>query len=81
MKYIFLSDFEGIEDMDDGMYFLKPVAVGDEKDTDVQMESFSDGDLYQILRKAPPEADAIAMTDDWMFYNAANGMLFDYVFK
>ena len=81
MKYILLSDFEGIEDMDDGMYFLKPVAVGDEKDADIEMEAFSDGDLYQIQRKAPPEADSIAMTDDWMFYNAENGMLFDYVFK
>ena len=81
MKYILLSDFDIVEDFDDGMYFVRPHMAGEMEGESAPMEGFSDGDLYHIRRYAPPEADSIAMTDDWMFYNTVNGMLFDYVFK
>ena len=81
MKYILLRDFDNVDDFDDGMYYVRPHMAGDLEGEAVPVEGFSDGDLYHIRRKAPDEADAIAMTDDWMFYNAENGMLFDYVFK
>lgn len=81
MKYILLSEFEDAEDFDDGMYFIRPHMAGDLEGHASPLEGFSDGDLYHIRKKAPTEADSIAMTDDWMFYNTENGMLFDYVFK
>ena len=81
MKIIRLSAFDETEDFDDGMYFVAPENIGDEDPEEVRMEAFSDGDLFIIRHNAPTEADAMAMTDDWMFYNTENGMLFDYVFK
>lgn len=81
MKYILLNDFDTLDEFDDGMYFVRPHMAGDLEGEESPLEGFSDGDLYRIRKKAPSEADAIAMTDDWMFYNTENGMLFDYVFK
>lgn len=81
MKYILLSAFDNVEDFDDGMYFVRPHMAGEMEGEESPLEAFSDGDLYRIRKKAPSDADAIAMTDDWMFYNTENGMLFDYVFK
>jgi hypothetical protein len=45
------------------------------------MEVFSEGDIFKIRNKKPPEADAISLQDDWMYYDSGSNALMGYVFK
>ena len=85
MRYILLSDFDSAEEIDDAMYLI-PCRETEETANTAEAtpsvnEPFTVGDVYRIRKKAPADADSIAMTDDWMYYNKESGMLFDYVFK
>lgn len=81
MKYILIDDLLKASEVDDGMFFVKTSVAGDTTDEEATMEFFSEGDMFHVKRHAPEEADAIALIDDWMYYDTENGMLFGYVFK
>ena len=81
MKYILLSDIYETKEVDDGRYMVKCRIAGDTKPEEATIEVFTEGDLYTLRRGAPNEANAIALADDWLYYNTESGMLFDYVFK
>ena len=81
MQYVLLTDFDTAEEIDDGLYLINTRITEESDPADSKMIPFSEGDLWKIRKKAPPEADSIALTDDWMFFNSQENMLFDYVFK
>lgn len=81
MKYILIDNLFKATEVDDGMFFVKAEVAGDTDRQEATMEFFSEGDMFHIKRRKPPEANAIALTDDWMYYDTENGMLFGYVFK
>jgi len=81
MEYVLLSDFDEAEEIDDGLYLIKTRVTEDSEERESKNAPFSEGDIFHIKKKAPPEADAIALTDDWMYFNTDKSMLFNYVFK
>jgi len=81
MEYVLLSDFDEAEEIDDGIYLVKIRVTEDSTVTEDKHAPFSEGDIFQIRKKAPAEANAIALTDDWMYFNSYKSMLFDYVFR
>lgn len=81
MKYILIRELLTASEVDDGMFFVKTNITGDTADEEATMEFFSEGDMFHIKRRAPQEANAIALIDDWMYYDTEDGMLFGYVFK
>ncbi len=81
MQYVLLSDFETAEEIDDGLYLISTRVTEESDPSESTTIPFSEGDLWRIRKKAPPEADGIALTDDWMFFNSQKNMLFEYVFK
>lgn len=81
MQYLLLNDFEDAEEIDDGIYLVQTRVTEESDPSESTKVPFSEGDLWHIRKKAPPEADGIALTDDWMFFNSSKNMLFEYVFK
>jgi uncharacterized protein YrzB (UPF0473 family) len=81
MEYLLLSDFDEAEEIDDGIYLLKIRVTEDTEAKEDKHVPFSEGDVFHIRKKAPAEANAIALTDDWMYFNTFKSMLFEYVFK
>lgn len=81
MKYFLLSDLENAEELDDGLYAARSRVTEDSNDSEATLEIFSEGDLYRIRKRAPAEADGIAFTDDWMFFNSEETLFFNYVFR
>lgn len=81
MRYILLEELKGADELDDGIYVVKTRVTEDTDPSLAGMELFSEGDLYKIRKGVPPEADSIAFTDDWMFYNSVKMLFFGYVFK
>jgi len=81
MKYILIDNLLNANEVDDGMFLVKAEVAGDTAEEEATMEFFSEGDMFHIKRHRPDEANAIALTDDWMYYDTENGMLFGYVFK
>lgn len=80
MKYLLISDFDSAEEADDGLYVLKTrLTEGSEEEP--TMEVFSEGDMFRIRKGRPPEADAISLQDDWMFYDSGSNNILGYVFK
>jgi hypothetical protein len=81
MRYILLEELKNADELDDGLYVVKTRVTEDTDPSEAGMEVFSEGDLYKIRKRVPSEADSIAFTDDWMFYNSVKMLFFDYVFK
>lgn len=80
MKYVLLSDFEDPEEFDDALYGVKTRNTPG-SDEQVTIEIFSENDLYMIRKNLPPEANALALKDDWMFWNTESDTYYGYVFK
>lgn len=81
MKFFLLSDLENAEELDDGLYAARARVTEDSDSSEATLELFSEGDLYRIRKRAPAEADSIAFTDDWMFFNSKETLFFNYVFR
>jgi hypothetical protein len=80
MKYVLISDLENPEEFHDGLYGARTRNTPD-SDEPVVIEVFSENDLYTIRNFSPPEADALALMDDWMYWNSKANMFYGYVFK
>ena len=82
MMYVLLSDLFDAEEFDDGKYGVK-ARYSEPGEGEPRVEVFSEGDLYKIRMRKPKNADAIALTDDWVFWgsttNPANTL--GYAFK
>ena len=79
MQYAMLTDFVDPEEYDDALYGVMV------KDTEgsVGPESifqFSAGDVFAIRNGAPDGADAIALKDDWVYWNSESDTYFGNVF-
>jgi hypothetical protein len=81
LQYVLLSDFDEAEEIDDGLYLVKTRVTEDSDESESTLSPFSEGDIFHLRKKAPAEANAIALTDDWMYFNSFKSMLFEYVFQ
>ena len=80
MKYILITDLDGAEEFDDGLYAIKTRLTPDDT-SEPTRELFSDGDIFKIKKKLPQGADAMALKDDWVFWNQRTGEFMSYAFR
>jgi hypothetical protein len=80
MKYVLLADLKDAEEYDDGLFAIKTRLTEDDDAEEATVEIFSEGDLYKIRTRRPHDADAIALKDDWKFFNSRTNALLGYVF-
>jgi hypothetical protein len=83
MKYILLKDLEGdLEELDDAVYAIRTRSTGQEQeDAQPTRELLSEADIFRIRKNAPEGADAIAFTDDWVYWNSVSKDVISYVFR
>jgi hypothetical protein len=79
MKYVLLSDLDSLEAFDDGLYGVKARLTPGSGEP-ATYEVFSENDLYRIRKSAPPKADALALTDDWVWWDSRTNAFYGYVF-
>lgn len=80
MTYILISDLDTAEEFDDGLYGVH-VRYSLEGEGMPRIELFSEGDVFKIKRHKPETADALAMTDDWVYWDSRNDKTMGYAFK
>jgi hypothetical protein len=80
MKYVLIADLVEPEEFDDALYTVRTRVTPDAND-EPTYELFSENDLYVIDKRKPEEADALALTDDWVFWDTKRNKFLGYVFK
>ncbi len=82
MKYVLIADLDEAEEFDDGLYGVR-VRYTEPGEGEPLIEMFSEGDIYKIRKRRPPQADSIAMADDWFFWRSTTNpaATLGYVFK
>jgi hypothetical protein len=80
MKFVLISDLEHPEEFDDALYGVRTRNTPD-SDEPVTIEIFSENDLYTIRNNTPAGANALALKDDWMYWDTKTNTFYGYVFK
>lgn len=75
-----ISDFAQAEEFDDGLYGIH-VRYTTPNEGEPRVEVFSEGDIFRVNRHKPESADALAMTDDWVFWDSRTATTLGYAFK